>query len=65
MREKRELPRTLGDANILARDVNTGRHLGHVVNLSGKGMMLVGPEPVESNFIFQLELALGSPHRGH
>ena len=65
MQEKRELPRTVADANILAHDINTGRHLGRVVNLNSEGMMLIGPEPVESNFVFQLELALGSPHRGH
>ncbi len=65
MREKRRLPRTVADTNILVHDVNTGRPLGRVVNLSGEGMMLIGPEPVESNLVFQLELALESPHRGH
>ena len=65
MQEKRELPRTVADANILAHDVNTGRHLGRVVNLNGDGMMLIGREPLESNVVFQLDLALESPQLGH
>lgn len=65
MQEKRRLPRAVADTNVLVQDVNTGLHLGLVVNLSGEGMMLIGPEPVESNRIFQLELELESPHRGH
>ena len=65
MHEKRKLPRTAADANILVQDVNTGHHLGRVVNLSNEGIMLIGSEPVERNLIFQLELALESPHRGH
>jgi hypothetical protein len=65
MQEKRKLPRTDADANIHVHDVNTGRQLGRMVNLSDEGMMLIGREPVERNLVFQLELALESPHRGH
>ncbi len=65
MQEKRRLPRAVTDANVLAHDVDTGRHLGRVVNLSAEGMMLISPEPVEQNLVFQLELALEPPHLGH
>ncbi len=64
MRERRQQPRKIADTSIEVRDLNTGRSLGSVVNLTSDGLMLLTPDPVESNLVFQLELKLHRPVGG-
>jgi hypothetical protein len=63
MRENRKEPRVETVANIPVHDINSGHQLGQLVNLSSEGMMLICPEPIEENRIFQLELPLETLHR--
>ena len=65
MPEKRGVPRTTADSTVLAFDLNNGRQLGRVANLSPEGMMLICPQPVEKHLVLQLELMLETPLRGH
>jgi len=65
MREKRKEPRAETDVNLPVLDINTGRHLGQLVNLSSEGMMLICPAPIEPNHIFQVELPLEAVYRQH
>ena len=65
MREKRVNPRTPAYGNVVALDVNSGIQLGRVANLSPEGMMLISPQPVGNNLVFQLELVLETPIHGH
>ena len=65
MQEKRGIPRTTANSNVMALDVNSGRKLGRVANLSPEGMMLICPQPLENNRVFQLELELEAPLHGH
>lgn len=64
MQEQRRLPRKRATNSITVRDLNTDRPLGRIVNLTSEGIMLIGPVPVESNLVFQLELNLPMPHLG-
>jgi len=64
MDDRRRQPRKIADEIIEVYDLNTDRHLGRVVNLSHEGMMLISPDPMESNLVFQLELVLEHPQHG-
>jgi len=63
--DRRQSPRKLVSETIHVQDVNTGHNLGLAVNLSSEGIMLLTPEPIESNLVYQLELKLKKPLRGH
>ena len=64
MPERRLIPRKIAATDIQVQDATTHRPIGQVVNLNSAGMMLIGPQPIESNLIFQLELELSIPHQG-
>jgi hypothetical protein len=65
MRERRHLARRGADEVIQVWNINTDQPLGQIVNLSREGLMLIGHQAVESHLIFQLELRLQQPRRGH
>jgi hypothetical protein len=58
MQEKRQSTRKIANNTIQIHDLNTGRLLGQVVNLTSDGLMLISPQPIESNLVFQMELIL-------
>lgn len=58
MQERRQAARKIADETIQIHDINSGRLLGQVVNLTTDGLMLISPRPIESNLVFQLELVL-------
>ncbi len=62
--DRRQLPRKVASQRIQVQDINTGRNLGEVVNLTSEGLMILSSEPVENNLIFQLSLKLKRPHHG-
>jgi len=62
--DRRQLPRKVASQHIQVEDINTGRHLGEVVNLTSEGLMMISSEPVENNLVFQLNLKLRKPFRG-
>ncbi len=64
--DRRQVPRKVTDQIIEAYDLLRNELLGQVVNLNPDGLMLITSKPLESNFIFQLDLVLrcaGQPER--
>lgn len=59
MNEKRQHPRKTVPGGIPVRDVNTGRELGSLLNLSPSGMMIFSEQALPANAVYQCELDLG------
>ncbi len=58
MEPKRRLERRVTDAFLPVSDRNTGKLLGHLVDLTVEGLKLRGNYPIEVDSIFQLRLDL-------
>lgn len=56
----RRLKRRVTDAFLTVSDRNTGKALGHLVDLTVEGLKLRGDSPIEVDAIFQLRLDLPS-----
>lgn len=56
--ERRKYPRTRVGRPLKVVDLDWGSSLGHLVDISAEGFMLIGPEPIEVNRVFQLSLEL-------
>lgn len=64
MKEKRQHARKAVPAGVRVRDVNSGRELGTLLNLSPSGMMVFTEQPVPANAVYQCELDLGKAGQG-
>ncbi len=64
MRERRRLPRRRVIYSPRVFDTNTGQPIGHVVNISTDGLMLVSEDPIETNALFRLRIALPAEMAG-
>lgn len=64
MKEKRQHPRKTVPGGIPVRDVNTGRELGSLLNLSPSGMMIFSEQALPANAVYQCELDLGGAAAG-
>lgn len=58
MIEKRKSPRKIADEVLEVVDQITGALIGHVVNISAEGVMLLSQEPIVTGSVYQLELQL-------
>lgn len=58
MQEQRKHPRIPIDADVAVSDVNSGKMLGRLVNISAGGMMLFVDNPVAVHSVFQVGLHL-------
>jgi hypothetical protein len=60
MNEKRELKRRHLIYYLRVFDRNTDQLLGHLVNITSQGIMLISEEPLAVDMIFQLRMKLPS-----
>lgn len=58
MVEKRKLPRTRVQEALDVIDVHAERSLGRIVDISVEGMMLLSPEEIPVQAIYQLQIPL-------
>ena len=65
MEEKREIERKQLFYYLAVTDKKTGKAIGHMVDISNAGLMLISQEAVESNAIFQLKMFLPEAIKGH
>ena len=45
-------------------DLDSGKHIGNLLNISTGGLMLLGNNPIELDKLYQLEIRLASPING-
>ncbi len=64
MRNKRASIRKRPNESIAICDINTGQPLGHLVNISMDGMMLIGQISTAPGTLFQLRMPLATPVNG-
>ncbi|MFH1148603.1 MAG: PilZ domain-containing protein [Pseudomonadota bacterium] len=46
-------------------DRNTGEQMGHLVDITRNGMMLISKEPIEKGLMFQIKIELQAIVSGH
>lgn len=61
MSENRRKPRKQPAQVFEIHDINTGDILGHLANITTEGLMLIGPNPIEPNTLYQLRMPLPEP----
>lgn len=64
MSEKRKVLRKDVAAHLVVTDVNTGRVVGELVNISSAGFMLFAATPLLPHSVFQLSLQIPKPVHG-
>ena len=64
MHEKRKLPRKRAPGRVTVYDRTTDTAIGHVVNMSIGGMLLISDTPIPADRVFQLRIALPKPVAG-
>ncbi|HET8898115.1 MAG TPA: PilZ domain-containing protein [Rhodanobacteraceae bacterium] len=64
MSDKRRADRKAVDSIILVTDAITGQPVGRVGNLSGSGLMLIGPKPLAEDALYQFRFQLPNPNAG-
>jgi hypothetical protein len=64
MSEKRRAIRKDVATDLPVTDVNTGRVVGELVNISSAGFMLFAATPLAPHSVFQLSLQIPKPVRG-
>jgi len=58
IQDRRKHPRKKVDRPLIVNDLDRGEALGCLVDISIEGLMLISPDPVEVNRVFQLSLEL-------
>lgn len=58
--ERKELSTTIGIRNVITGDI-----IGELVNITIEGMMIISDQEMDTNSIFQFQLALPETINGH
>ena len=58
MKNRRKLKRVQSPYYLKVEDANTNRLIGHLVNISTDGMMLISKAPVRTDTAFKLKMSL-------
>ena len=64
MQEQRAYPRKRVNEKIQIKDINSGKLVGNLVNISTGRLMLLSDTPLTPNRLFQFSLALPTPING-
>ena len=64
MKERRKVQRKNLVHYLAVTNTKTNTHIGHAVNISEEGIMLISEKPIEINVIFQLRMSLPEEIRG-
>lgn len=52
------------DAQMVVVDLNSGDHIGNLLNISNGGFMLLSPSPIELDKLYRLEIRLSHEING-
>lgn len=63
MSEQRRTDRKRADTLITVTNVITGKRVGHIGNLSDSGLMLISPEPLREDALYQFRFDLPAGDR--
>ncbi|MBV1915171.1 MAG: PilZ domain-containing protein [Pseudomonadales bacterium] len=64
MTNNRTETRTTITSEVMVIDLDSGKHIGNLLNISTGGLMLLGTDPIELDKLYQLEIQLASPVNG-
>ena len=64
MDERRQLKRRHLIYYLSVEDIDTGRTLGHLVDVNPDGIMLMSPEPIQSGKVFRLRMTIPAGDEG-